>query len=79
MPMAPGTVDIEIFGASGSLGTTTASGAMPGVFWGVFSDEVITRIEFIEPVVNGELFANAQFGTVTSLENSTWGNIKTSF
>ena len=79
MPMAPGPVDIEIFGASGSLGTTTASGAVPGVFWGVYSDEDITRIEFIEPVTNGELFSNAQFGAVSSLQNSTWGNIKTSF
>jgi len=79
MPMAPGPVDIEIFGAGGSIGTTTASGAVPGVFWGVFSDEDIVRIEFIEPVTNGELFAMAQFGAVSALENSTWGNIKTSF
>ncbi|MCK5115455.1 MAG: hypothetical protein KAR44_02575 [Candidatus Aegiribacteria sp.] len=80
MPMAPGTIDIEIFGAGGSLGSTTASGALPGVFWGVFSDEDITRIEFLEPVTNGELFANAQFGEAgLALQNSTWGNIKTSF
>ena len=79
MPMGAGSVDIEIFGASGSLGTTTAPGALPGVFWGVYSDEVITRIEFIEPVTSGELFSNAQFGAVSALENSTWGNIKASF
>ena len=79
MPMGAGSVDIEIFGAGGSLGTTTASGALPGVFWGVYSDELITRIEFIEPATNGELFSNAQFGAVSALENSTWGNIKTSF
>ncbi|MEN8209236.1 MAG: hypothetical protein ABFR50_08295, partial [Candidatus Fermentibacteria bacterium] len=79
MPMAPGTVDIEVFGTSGSLGTTSASGTVPGVFWGVHSDEEITRIEFIEPVTNGELFANVQFGAVAALQNSTWGNIKTSF
>ncbi len=77
--MAPGSVDIEIFGAGGSLGTTTASGALPGVFWGVYSDEGITRIEFIEPVTNGELFSNAQFRIVTALQQSTWGNIKTAF
>ena len=79
MPMAPGDIDIEVFGSAGSLGTTTASGALPGLFWGVYSDEDIIRIEFIEPVTNGELFANAQFGAVSALENSTWGNIKTSF
>ncbi len=79
MPFGAGTVDIEVFGAGGSLGTTTASGDLTGIFWGVFSDEDITRIEFIEPLTNGELFSNAQFGAVSALENSTWGNIKTSF
>ncbi len=79
MPMAPGSIDIEVFGASGSLGTTTASGGVPGIFWGVYSDEDITRIEFIEPSTNGELFSNAQFGAVSALDHSTWGNIKTSF
>jgi len=79
MPMAAGTVNIEVFGTSGSLGTTTANGDLPGIFWGVHSDDVITRIEFIEPVTNGELFANVQFGSVSALDQSTWGAIKTAF
>lgn len=80
MPVGTGSVDIEVFGASGFLGTTTAPCALPGIFWGVFSDEDITSIVFIEPSGSGELFSNAQFGAIVSaLENSTLGNIKTSF
>ena len=79
MPMAAGTVDIEVFGASGSIGTTSSTGDLAGVFWGVYSDEDITNIKFIEPVVNGELFANVQFGAISALDNSTWGAIKSAF
>ena len=79
MPMTAGSVAIEVFGASGSLGTITSRGDLPGIFWGVYSDEEIIKIEFIEPVDNGELFANAQFGAVLALENTTWGYIKTAF
>lgn len=79
MPFGAGTVDIEVFGAGGSLGAITASGDLPGDFWGVYSDEDITRIEFMDSTPDGELFSNAQFGAVSALDNSTWGNIKTSF
>ncbi len=79
MPMATGSVYIEVFGTGGSLGTTSSAGTLAGVFWGVYSDEEIVRIEFIEPVTTGELFANARFGAALALENSTWGSIKTVF
>ena len=80
MPMASGNVDIEIFGTGGSLGTTSASGGMPGNFWGVYCDtEYIIRVEFIEPVTNGELFTRALFGEFVPLERNTWGEIKTLF
>ncbi len=79
MPVASGTVDIEVFGIGGSLGTSSSNGTLAGVFWGVYSDYDIIRIEFIEPITSGELFANAQFGAFSALENTTWGSIKNSF
>ena len=79
MPEANGYVDIEVFGIGGSLGTSSSYGTLAGVFWGVYSDYDITRIEFIEPTNNGELFANAQFGAFSELDNTTWGSIKNSF
>lgn len=79
MPVESGFVNIEVFGIGGSLGTSSAIGSLAGVFWGVYSDYDITRIEFIEPITNGELFANAQFGAFSPLDNSTWGSIKNSF
>ena len=79
MPMGSGTVDIKVFGIGGSLGTSSSNGSPAGVFWGVYSDYDITRIEFIEPITTGELFANAQFGAFSALDNSTWGSIKNSF
>ncbi len=81
MPTASGTIDIEVFGASGSLGTTSSTGDLSGVFWGVYSDVEITSIKFVEQVDNGELFANAQFGVISpsALDNSTWGSIKSVF
>ncbi|MCK4505697.1 MAG: hypothetical protein KAW14_08780 [Candidatus Aegiribacteria sp.] len=79
MPMGSGLVNIEVFGIGGSLGISSSNGTLAGVFWGVYSDYDITRIEFIEPATNGELFANAQFGAFSALDNSTWGSIKNSF
>ena len=79
MPLESGFVDIEVFGIGGSLGTSSSIGSLEGVFWGVYSDYDITRIEFREPTTNGELFSNAQFGAFSALDNTTWGSIKNSF
>ncbi len=69
---APTTLNIEVFGASGSLGTTTASSTFPESFWGVSSaGEPITRIEFVDSVPGNEnLLCNLQFGTVTPPPNT---------
>ncbi|MCK5131377.1 MAG: hypothetical protein KAR40_04420 [Candidatus Sabulitectum sp.] len=76
-----GTVDIEVFGTSGSLGTTsTTGGAGGGTFWGVYCDsEVIVKVEFNDPNDAGELFANVRFGLPTALSRTTWAGVKTSF
>ncbi len=79
MPVVSGFVDIEVFGIGGSLGTSLSIGSLEGVFWGVYSDYDITRIEFRESTTNGELFSNAQFGAFSALDNTTWGSIKNSF
>jgi hypothetical protein len=48
------TCSIEIWGASGVLGTTTAPCTPPnyansGVFWGVIADQAITKIRIVPP------------------------------
>ncbi len=80
-PNGAATVNIEVFGAGGSLGTTsTTGGTGTGTFWGVFCDsEEITSIAFNDPGDGGELFANARFGLPTALSRSTWADIKASF
>ncbi len=80
-PNGAAQVDIELFGASGSLGTTTMTGgSASGVFWGVYCDsEDITYILFQDPADQGELFANARFGVTTALSRTTWAGIKTNF
>ncbi len=81
MPNGGNTVNIEVFGAGGSLGTTsTIGGSGGGTFWGVYCDsEEITSITFNDPTEAGELFANARFGLPTALSRSTWADIKASF
>jgi len=81
MPNGGDIVNIEVFGASGSLGTTSMTGATGGgAFWGVFCDsEDITSITFDDPNDAGELFANVKFGAVTALSRTTWADIKVSF
>ncbi len=79
MPMADGFVDILVFGIYDTLGISSSNGTLAGVFWGVYSDEDIYSISFIEPVSTGELFSNVRFGAVSALENSTWGSIKAAF
>lgn len=62
----PQTFNVEIFGISGSLGTTTTtSGVATGVFWGVGSTDIITRIVFtsLTPgAADGELVDDIAFG-----------------
>lgn len=80
MPMADGFVDIVVYGIWDTLDVSSSNGTLAGVFWGVYSDEDIYSISFIEPEPpTGELFANVRFGAVSALENSTWGSIKTAF
>ncbi len=60
---APTTINIEVFGAGGSLGTTTADATFPPSFWGVSSDEPITRVEFVDSAgSNSDLQCDLQFG-----------------
>lgn len=81
MPNGAATVDIEVFGAGGSIGTTsTTGGTGGGSFWGVSCyDEDIVKIEFNCPGGDGELFCDVQFGLPTALERTTWGDLKASF
>ena len=52
-------VQIDIFGANGLLGTTTAAGTLESVsFWGVSSDEVITQIVLTSNIGKGEGVGN---------------------
>jgi hypothetical protein len=74
MPNGTNPVNLSIYGPSGLLGTTTASGGMPGTFWGVYSDsDNIVKIECVDPNGAGELFSNCLFGYFTPLERTTWG------
>ncbi len=80
MPMGEGGVSIKVYGEGGYIRSSYSPGTPAGVFWGVFCDEDITSLEFKEPTTDvGELFANAQFGSVLALDNTTWGAIKNSF
>lgn len=67
-PIGVVNVNIELFGASGSLGTTMVAGDLDGTFWGATSDEPITRVEFIEPAGGGELFTDLKFGDVPMVD-----------
>lgn len=62
-PLAPGTtVSIQIFGIGDTLlGVTTATAlSPPGAFWGVISNQIITRITLSGAL--GELIGNVAFG-----------------
>ena len=59
-----GDVELEIFGNSGSLGSTIVNAASNGTFIGFESNEPIKRIEFLAPI--GELIDNLSFGTCDS-------------
>jgi len=74
-------VNIEVFGASGSLGTTShTADTGEGSFWGVFcNSEEITYITFNDPNDVGEFFAQVRFGLPTSLSRTTWASVKASF
>jgi hypothetical protein len=64
------TYNIEVFGPGGSLGTTTANGNIPGLFWGVDTVDAggISRITFVSPAGSGELFCNVAFGQPVPVE-----------
>lgn len=60
----PGVITIQIFGAGDVLlGTTTATtGRASGAFWGVVSEDVITRLRLSAPDAFGELIDDVAFG-----------------
>ncbi len=68
-PLGAETVDIEIFGLDGvSLGTTThLTGTTAGTFWGVISDDIITKIIIVGPGYTGEMVDNLVFGEVVPI------------
>jgi hypothetical protein len=64
------TYNIEVFGPGGSLGTTTAPGAIPGIFWGVDTSSPggISRITTSNVGSAGELYCNVAFGQPVPVE-----------
>jgi hypothetical protein len=66
----PDTYNIEVFGPGGSLGTTTAPGNIPGIFWGVDTSDPggISRITTNSPAGSGELYCNVAFGNPVPVE-----------
>jgi hypothetical protein len=70
----PGSYTIEIFGPGGSLGTTTAPGAIPAIFWGVDTSDPggISRITTNSAAGNGELYCNVAFGQPVPVELQTF-------
>jgi len=61
VPVGAGTCQIDIFGANGLLGSTTAPCTNQGAFWGVTSDQPITRIRISCPDAS-EGVDNVSFG-----------------
>ena len=51
-------VNIDVYGASGLIGSSSSAGDGTGIFWGAVADEPITRIVTNEPGGGGELFCN---------------------
>jgi hypothetical protein len=66
----PAAFTVTVFSPAGSLGTTTVTGAIPGVFWGVDTADAagISRITFNAAGENGELFCNVAFGEPVPVE-----------
>ncbi|MET0555828.1 MAG: hypothetical protein ABW221_22505 [Vicinamibacteria bacterium] len=66
----PAAFTVTVFSPAGSLGTTTVTGAIPGVFWGVDTADPagISRITFNVAGENGELFCNVAFGEPVPVE-----------
>jgi hypothetical protein len=54
--------DIDIFGTSGLIGSTTAPGTPAGVFWGVRANQVITQIRILSTTNQAEGVDNVAFG-----------------
>ena len=61
---------VTVFGPSGSLGSTTHSGGIPGAFFGVDTTDGggISRVTFSAPGADGELFCNVAFGEPVPVE-----------
>jgi hypothetical protein len=70
-------VEIRVFGQGGQTGAGYAPADVPGLFWGVLSEGLITRIE-IEPFsLSGELVDNVAFGGggILFADGFEWGNM----
>ncbi|NIM49106.1 MAG: hypothetical protein GTO22_07575 [Gemmatimonadales bacterium] len=55
-------MQIDIYGTSGLLGSTTAPGTNAGSFWGVRADQVITQLQIRSPLDQAEGVDNLAFG-----------------
>lgn len=61
-------ITIEIFGSSGFLGTTVVYGTNSGTYWGVKSNEPITRITLHSLSNQAEGIDNLSFGTCNDFD-----------
>jgi hypothetical protein len=70
----PSSYTVEVFGPGGSLGTTTAPGAIPGIFWGVDTSSPggISRITTNSAAGTGELYCSVAFGLAVPVELQTF-------
>lgn len=59
---------IEVFGSSGSLGITSVYGTLSGTYWGVKSNEPITRITLYSLSNQAEGIDNLSFGTCNDFD-----------
>ena len=73
-PLAPATLNIEIYDTAGVLlGTDSSPCGATGNFWGVASDDQIGWIETITP--EGDLYSDIEFGMGAVPTMSEWGLI----
>ena len=78
-PINPGTLDVDVYGTSGYLGTTSINCSdFPGVFVGVSSDgEAITRLETFDTGSGAaaDLFNDVVFGGVLEADLSVYKDV----
>lgn len=67
-------ITIEVFGNSGSLGTTIVYGTNSGTYWGVKSNEPITRITLYSLSNRAEGIDNLSFGNCDDMDGDGFLN-----